>query len=217
MPSTTRGYPTPTAGDDVDVPADMLALAQAIDTDVAGVQTAANTTAALVGNVAGAWHPLPHERSIIIPDSLAIPGTYVMGKESAAAAGVNTAGAHFMRAFGIDDDSLAGATGKAVEFRLGVSAGQNAINSGLTMTVGLHRVTGEGGAAAAEPFIANVAAALGSWVWTTPLANAWGAPNYSAAFSVTVSSVYCLAVVLSGSNNPNSRAHITAWPEYRLV
>lgn len=35
MPTTTRGYPYPSTSDDPDVPADMQALAEAIDTDVA--------------------------------------------------------------------------------------------------------------------------------------------------------------------------------------
>jgi hypothetical protein len=34
MPTTSRGYPYPTSGDDVDVPGDLLALASAINTDV---------------------------------------------------------------------------------------------------------------------------------------------------------------------------------------
>ena len=42
MPNTTRGYPVPSLTDDPDIPADLLSLATAIDTDVAGVATTAN-------------------------------------------------------------------------------------------------------------------------------------------------------------------------------
>lgn len=42
MPNTTRGYPTPTLSDDPDLPADLAALATAIDTDVAGVAATAS-------------------------------------------------------------------------------------------------------------------------------------------------------------------------------
>ena len=41
MPNTTRGYPTPTLTDDPDIPADLLALATAINDDVAGIATTA--------------------------------------------------------------------------------------------------------------------------------------------------------------------------------
>lgn len=37
MPTTSRGYPYPNPGDPADVPADMQALATALNTDVAGI------------------------------------------------------------------------------------------------------------------------------------------------------------------------------------
>jgi hypothetical protein len=46
MPTTSRGYPYPTSGDDVDVPGDLLALATAINTDVGAVVGSANAAIA---------------------------------------------------------------------------------------------------------------------------------------------------------------------------
>ena len=37
MPTTTRGFPYPTSGDDVDVPGDLQALATAIDANLTNV------------------------------------------------------------------------------------------------------------------------------------------------------------------------------------
>ena len=52
MPTTTRGYPYPSNSDDVDVPGDLLALATAVDTDVANIHgTAIKSTGATNGYV----------------------------------------------------------------------------------------------------------------------------------------------------------------------
>jgi hypothetical protein len=59
MPTTSRGYPYPADADDPDIPADLQALATALNTDVGGVAAASVNDGDAAGGVLAGTYPNP--------------------------------------------------------------------------------------------------------------------------------------------------------------
>jgi hypothetical protein len=149
-------------------------------------------------------------------ESAAVAGTYAFSQGADEILASGTANNEFLPVALYLDDADYTISGRTTKLRLRAQAYTNGAGPGITLTVGLHNITGSTGSAGQNSVTLAAAVAGSTVAFASPAQNTLTQGN-SGDFNVPADGYYALGVVLSGTLAADARVMLAAQLQQRWV